>query len=269
MQITPNLRDALRKWMGTPTLLWIDAICINQQDILERNQQVNLMATIYQRATIVRVWLGNDEKNDAPTVFKAFEELEHGLGIMTNGGGQIRQFDEEAGDLYCAFQRLKMRKDSPAVGIAASVEMLPIPWATAIQLPAAILNPDEADKARLERFFQLPYFSRTWAMQEVGLASNAILFWGDSSIEWGIIGLSTMFFMRYCRAHFEKLALSADLERLYHLYTAFSPFTPMATFLHVISNTRRYKATDSRDKIFAMLSQHTAHTISMTRVSLN
>lgn len=139
--------------MGTPTLLWIDAICINQQDILERNQQVNLMATIYQRATIVRVWLGNDEKNDATTVFKAFEELEHGLGIMTNGGGQIRQFDEEAGDLYCAFQRLKMRKDSPAVGIAASVEMLPIPWATAIQLPAAILNPDEADKAWLERFF--------------------------------------------------------------------------------------------------------------------
>ena len=179
VQVTPNLRDALRKWSGTPTLLWIDAICINQQNILERNQQVNLMATIYQSATAVRVWLGPDEKNDAPTIFKAFGELKHGIGVMTKGGGQIRYFDEEAGDLHWAFQSMKMRKDSPV----GSFEMLPILWATAIQLPAAIFHPDEAGKARLERFFRLPYFSRTWVMQEIGLASNAVVSWGDNSID--------------------------------------------------------------------------------------
>lgn len=52
-----------------------------------------------------------------------------------------------------------------AVGAAVSVEMLPIPWATAIQFPGAIFHPDEAGKARLERFFRLPYFSRTWVMR--------------------------------------------------------------------------------------------------------
>lgn len=164
---------------------------------------------------------------------------------------------------------MKVNKLSPPAWVPASLDRLPIPWSTATHLPAAIFHPDESEKARLEKFFRLPYFSRTWVMQEIGLASNAVVSWGNNSIDWSIIGLSTMFFMRHCRAHFDKLALSADVERLYHLYTAFSRFTPMATFLHVISNARRYKATDPRDKIFAMLSHPTAHTISITGISLN
>ena len=39
-------------------MLWIDAICINQEDISERNHQVRLMAQIYERADRVYSWLG-------------------------------------------------------------------------------------------------------------------------------------------------------------------------------------------------------------------
>ena len=60
----------------------------------------------------MRVWLGHEKKNDAPTALKTFEKLEHGLGIMTKGSGQIKFFDEEAGDFQWAFQRLKTRKNS-------------------------------------------------------------------------------------------------------------------------------------------------------------
>jgi hypothetical protein len=38
--------------------LWVDAICINQDDISERNEQVSRMGTIYNLATEVIVWLG-------------------------------------------------------------------------------------------------------------------------------------------------------------------------------------------------------------------
>jgi hypothetical protein len=38
--------------------LWIDAICINQDDIAEKNEQIRHMYTIYQSATRVVVWLG-------------------------------------------------------------------------------------------------------------------------------------------------------------------------------------------------------------------
>jgi hypothetical protein len=48
-----HLRDRVR-----PLVLWIDAICINQEGIEENNQQVQGMATIYTQASLVRVWLG-------------------------------------------------------------------------------------------------------------------------------------------------------------------------------------------------------------------
>jgi hypothetical protein len=41
-----------------PQTIWIDAICINQSDIEERNRQVRLMPFIYARAQVVLVWLG-------------------------------------------------------------------------------------------------------------------------------------------------------------------------------------------------------------------
>lgn len=37
---------------------WIDYLCINQEDLLERSQQVSLMADIFSGATCVVAWLG-------------------------------------------------------------------------------------------------------------------------------------------------------------------------------------------------------------------
>ena len=45
--------------------LWIDAICINQEDLDERSQQVGLMRQIYSQASHVVVWLG-PEADDSP-----------------------------------------------------------------------------------------------------------------------------------------------------------------------------------------------------------
>ncbi|KAH8745623.1 heterokaryon incompatibility protein-domain-containing protein [Hyaloscypha finlandica] len=43
-------------------ILWIDAICINQKDNIERNHQVENMAVLYDQAFNVCVWLGRDNK---------------------------------------------------------------------------------------------------------------------------------------------------------------------------------------------------------------
>lgn len=43
-----------------PKLFWIDAICINQSDLRERNHQVGLMKLIYTKADDVYVWLGRE-----------------------------------------------------------------------------------------------------------------------------------------------------------------------------------------------------------------
>jgi hypothetical protein len=106
-------------------------------------------------------------------------------------------------------------------------------------------------------------------VQEVGLAADAAIVWGGLAIEWAPIGLATMFLVRHCKALLRKLGLLAEVERVFHIYTAFSPFIPRASFFHILNNIRRCDATDPRDKIFALLSHPTAHTISMSTVSLN
>lgn len=58
--IRENLYNALRNFrLPTQRALWVDAICINQADIQERNYQVSLMSYIYARAQQVLVWLGH------------------------------------------------------------------------------------------------------------------------------------------------------------------------------------------------------------------
>ncbi|KAG8355395.1 hypothetical protein FVEN_g6877 [Fusarium venenatum] len=47
--------------ISQPKLFWIDAICINQSNIHERNHQVNLMRQIYARAGHVNIWLGQED----------------------------------------------------------------------------------------------------------------------------------------------------------------------------------------------------------------
>lgn len=61
LQITSNLYEgllALRR-ESEPRHLWVDAVCINQRDTEERNQQVTLMGDIYMNASRVVIWLGN------------------------------------------------------------------------------------------------------------------------------------------------------------------------------------------------------------------
>lgn len=41
-----------------PLTIWVDAVCINQQDLLERKQQVQIMGDVYSSARNVIIWLG-------------------------------------------------------------------------------------------------------------------------------------------------------------------------------------------------------------------
>ncbi|KAI1075687.1 heterokaryon incompatibility protein-domain-containing protein [Whalleya microplaca] len=53
-----NLFCALKALRNTKAYLWVDAICINQQDNHERSIQVALMGEIFSRASKVYAWLG-------------------------------------------------------------------------------------------------------------------------------------------------------------------------------------------------------------------
>lgn len=60
LKVTKNLWLALRAFRRGKDRrrLWVDALCIDQTSIPERNHQVSIMSTIYQESTEVCVWLG-------------------------------------------------------------------------------------------------------------------------------------------------------------------------------------------------------------------
>jgi hypothetical protein len=66
------------------TLIWVDALCINQEDLAERARQVSHMEEVYRRASLVWVWLGDSDESSE----LAFDEL-HGLGQHLDWDGVV------------------------------------------------------------------------------------------------------------------------------------------------------------------------------------
>ncbi|KAH7134535.1 heterokaryon incompatibility protein-domain-containing protein [Dactylonectria estremocensis] len=69
--VRSNLYSALQalRLKKKPRALWVDAICINQDDMAERNWQVSLMAFVYTRAERVLAWLGTSPPNSQSGFF--------------------------------------------------------------------------------------------------------------------------------------------------------------------------------------------------------
>ena len=70
-----NLEEALWELsQASIKIIWADALCINQQDLIERSQQVKKMRQIYSGAYRVVVWLG-PAKDDDKLAFDMINEL--------------------------------------------------------------------------------------------------------------------------------------------------------------------------------------------------
>lgn len=65
LDVTETLHEALKRFRDQDHVvtLWIDQICINQKNVLERNRQVRMMGRIFTGARRVLVWLGHDYDN--------------------------------------------------------------------------------------------------------------------------------------------------------------------------------------------------------------
>jgi hypothetical protein len=72
ISVRANLAYALAALRSSEVrVLWVDALCINQNDTEERNHQVGQMGEIYSQSQKVLVWLGR--LSDGPTVASAVE----------------------------------------------------------------------------------------------------------------------------------------------------------------------------------------------------
>jgi hypothetical protein len=85
-----NLWRALKHIYQTDSvrILWIDALCINQNDINERNHQVSQMGRIYESAIGVLAWLGLSDDSSSLAMKCLFE-----FGLRFKGLRKMNQKD--------------------------------------------------------------------------------------------------------------------------------------------------------------------------------
>jgi hypothetical protein len=80
LHVTVNLHDALShlRYRSIERIIWVDAVCINQNDTKEKEQQIQFMAKIYGQANRVVVWLGRA----ANCSDQALEEIRINKGMV-------------------------------------------------------------------------------------------------------------------------------------------------------------------------------------------
>lgn len=81
----PNLESALRamRYPDRERVLWTDAVCIDQANMVERNVQVPKMNKMYGHAENVCVWIG-----------ESYENSDQALEFIRSKVLSLRQFDK-------------------------------------------------------------------------------------------------------------------------------------------------------------------------------
>ncbi|CAN9446631.1 unnamed protein product [Alternaria alternata] len=191
--ITRNLSEGLRRIRvcDEPIRIWIDAVCINQQNDVERSVQVAMMADIYARAEKVLVWLGNgtEEKEDL-AMLGLFDRIKQRTEQVEpwKEPGWIHQncfvlplLGEDS--LLCSGCVAYQQSESGGGDISeheAHVDWLkecfrskPPPFTqTAI---------DRTNMAM--RFFSRRYWKRRWILQELSLSNTHHWYWGQHVLD--------------------------------------------------------------------------------------
>lgn len=77
IRITSGLAAAMRRLRSSAqsVYLWIDQICINQEDTGEKEVQVPLMGVIYKQATNTLIWLGEDDGTEPQLAVRTLQEI--------------------------------------------------------------------------------------------------------------------------------------------------------------------------------------------------
>ena len=120
LPITRNLALALQalRLDDEPFVLWIDAICINQDDLKEKSEQVLRMKEIYASASLVIVWVGaaTPASDVAMDMFHVHHHAYHKNGLSDLTTRHTYHFhDEQSQELVERSQQFKHFVESEAI----------------------------------------------------------------------------------------------------------------------------------------------------------
>ena len=233
LNVTSNLESALKRLRSpnVPRTLWVDQLCLNQENVQEREQQVRQMADIYRHSCKVLIWLGDD-------------------------GEDSRKADK----IIDCLLRLDL---SARLGEISSNDVIPQQTTVSMGLEQfksnGLPNPKDVGWQELRNLLSRPWFSRIWAIQEAAVATNADFLWGK---EYSLGREGMMSVIRLVREHLPKTLLGSDVlfkglpaDTVYRI-AAITRSLEDRTHQDLFNMALTYKAHGSskpHDKLFALL----------------
>jgi len=228
LSVTANLVEAL-EYLPFPDkhiVLWVDAVCINQEDMDERAAQVKLMAEIYASAAPVYAWLGPPfgDSNLAMTLLRRISDA-----------------------IEIDWRSTQVRPKHP---------MLTGDFMSDIYI-RGLIDPEFAlpwygpEARAIESLFNRPWFERLWVRQEITLgAERTVLACGHSSIGWDVFRKAAILLHKkmkdYRQPNVEswRLRVSLVADAFLHNHSWLG---------RLLRQMQRTKCKDPRDRIYGIL----------------
>jgi hypothetical protein len=219
--VTKDLAAALRhlRYEDKVRVPWIDAICVDQENLQERSQQVERMADLYTMAGRVVVWLGPERANSTSALClleTLISKIEADWDTCT-----LKPASEEEHDQH---------------------------WADKAQM----LPYEAEEQGWLDDLLGRSWFETLWIWQEIILANeHAIIICGRATMPWrqfrdAILCLK----MKSLKPTVMSRKLSLRIDSVFVLCSE----KGSSKFDSLVAKTSYCKYTDPRDRVFALLS---------------
>lgn len=235
--ITPNLHSALlslRQNLTMPRKLWIDAICISQNDVAEKNDQVAGMGSICANCTQALIWLGDED-----------DVTREAIDFINHIRSKITCLSSLSNDSLREFWSMNSL-DSGNVDEIVHAEFASQWYAVG-------------------KLFQRGWWIRAWVFQEFVTAPNVSYQLGTKSFHWGLLLMAVWITYHHSDKFRCVIGSVPEFESLLE-NIILSVYEMNQTRLNYISNEsnshfayllgcqRLKECCDARDKVYSILS---------------
>jgi hypothetical protein len=230
IKVTMSLDSVLRRLRHPKrfVVIWIDGICINQEDYEEKSRQVQLMREIYANATKTFIYLGEeaDCSSQIPQIFERIQIATEKAGYWEPGMTGFRT--------------------SGAIKI----------WPTNYQQFGLPERNDPSWRA-LGALFARPWFQRIWIIQEAIVSESATVFCGSWSMEFQnflyTLAVAVISDMPIPGSSTSSSGIATKMAWLMNLLRQAQDEGKKWKLIDLLHRCRTSSATDARDYVYGLL----------------